>query len=255
MTKLNFEVKNNVAYLSVNRPEALNALSRQIVDEMDALLDRIAADEEIRVLVIGEPGNFAAGADIKGMVECDPEGAKAFAFNPTYNKLMHLPIPTIAAIDGYALGGGMELAITCDMRVATTRAVMGFPETGLGIMPGAGGTIRLPRLVGPAKANEMILLSVNVKGEEAQRIGLVNKVVEPDELMPTVVKWAEKLARKAPIALATAKETMVRGMELSSVEDGIDLEAEAWAGLFATEDQKEGMRAFVEKRKPNFCGK
>ncbi len=250
-----FEIKEGIGFLSVNRPEALNALNRPIVDEMEAILDRVAEDSSVRVLIVGGTEHFAAGADIKQMAECDPEGARAFAFNSCYNKLENLNIPTIAAIDGYALGGGLELALCCDMRIAAASAKLGLPETGLGIMPGAGGTIRLPRLVGYSKACELILLAKRIGAEEAERIGLVNAVVPSEELMAAAEKWAKKLALGAPVALAAAKETMRKGLTFSTIGEGIDCEAEAWAGLFATTDQKEGMRAFMEKRKPSFEGK
>lgn len=241
--------------LQILRPEALNALSREIVDEMDRLIGQIGADGDIRALVVYSEKNFAAGADIKGMVHCDEEGARAFSFTPTFNKLAALPIPTIAAIEGYALGGGLELALACDIRIAAENAKLGFPEINLGIMPGAGGTVRAPRLIGEAKAKELILTGASIDGRTAWEIGLVNQVVPPDALWETAEAMAQRLAKKSPIALAAAKETIEAGLRAESVEAGTAIEADRWAGLFGTEDQKEGMTAFIEKRKPVFQGR
>lgn len=254
MSDLQFRVENKIAYLWINRPQAMNALHRGIIDELDCLLDQLAEDKKIRALIIGNEGNFAAGADIKEMVECSPEEAYAFAFSPTYNKLMDLPIPTIAAIDGYALGGGLELALACDIRIASEDAQMGLPELGIGIMPGAGGTVRLPQLIGYAKAFEIIALGKFVSGVEAERIGLVNKTVAKENLINEAQTWANKLAQKAPVAMVSLKRTMLHAKQMPSIKEAIVYEADEWAALFATADQKEGMRAFIEKRKPQFLG-
>lgn len=252
MSELRFHVEDGIGRIWVDRPQVLNALSREIIDDLDVLLNEIKDNKDVKVLIVGGEENFAAGADIKGMVECNPEEAKAFAFSTTYDKLMNLPIPTIAAIDGYALGGGLEMTLACDMRIATENAKMGLPELGIGIMPGAGGTIRLPRLVGYAKAFEMIALGRQVTAAEAEAIGLVNKVVKKEELLEETRKWAYKLMQKAPIALRVLKKTMQNGALILSPEEAIAYEAEQWASLFSTEDQKEGMRAFVAKRRPQY---
>ena len=254
--QLYFEVRENgVGLLQIHRPEALNALNRTIVDELEELADRIAEDPAVKALIIGGTECFAAGADIKDMVECNPERAKAFAFSPTFNKLEALAIPTIAALDGFALGGGLELALTCDLRIAAETAKMGFPEINLGIMPGAGGTARLPRLVGEARAKELIFFGSQITAQKAEAMGLVNLVVGKEELLPTALNWAEKLSKKAPIALKTAKASIRRELAAPSVIAAVAMEEEAWSGLFATEDQKEGMRAFLEKRKPTYFAK
>jgi enoyl-CoA hydratase/carnithine racemase len=206
-------------------------------------------------LVLGSINNFAAGADIKDMVDCTEEQAKSFSFSKTFQKISNLKIPTIAAIDGYALGGGLELALTCDFRIATRGAKMGFPEINLGIMPGAGGTIRAPRLVGESRAKELILLGDIIDADKAEAVGLVNKVTEKEMLMETVFKWAEKLCKKAPIAVTVAKNTIDKGLGELDIEDAINIEAESWSKLFSTYDQKEGMLAFIEKRKPVYKGK
>ena len=252
---IQYRENEGVGIMQIDRPEALNALSREIVDEIDALLCKLAESKTLRVLIVGGTEHFAAGADIKGMVDCDPKGARAFGFSPTYDKLAALAVPTIAAMGGYALGGGLELALCCDLRIAADSAKLGLPETNLGIMPGAGGNVRLPRLVGEAKALELILFGKQISAQDALDMGLVNTVVPQAELMDTAVKWAQKLAKRAPVALQTAKRTVRKAMSCPTVEEGIEYETEEWCGLFTTEDQKEGMRAFIEKRKPAFTGK
>lgn len=255
MPYIDIKVDNGIAVLGIDRQEALNALNRDLVDELDAHIESIAADENVRVLVLYSKKHFAAGADIKNMVDLSEDEAKAFAFSKTFNKIEDLSIPTIAAIEGYALGGGLELALACDMRIAAPEAKLGFPETGLGIMPGAGGTARAARLTGPAKAMELILLGTIIGAEEALRIGLINQLSESDSVLDLALKWAGKLAKGAPIALKTAKETIRKGLLEADVQRAIEIESVNWAKLFNTEDQKEGMRAFIEKRKPAYQGK
>lgn len=252
MNKIKTKVENGVAILSIDRPEALNALSREIVDEIDQFISDLGDD--VRVLLVYSEKNFAAGADIKGMVNCGEAEAREFSFSPTYNKLAALNIPTIAAIDGYALGGGLELALACDLRFASERAKMGFPEISLGIMPGAGGTILAARCIGISAAMEMIFSGNSIDAQQAAQLGLVNRVVPSDALFTETLAFAEKLARRAPIALQTAKQTILAGSMIPRIDDAIALESENWARLFATTDQKEGMNAFLEKRKPYFKG-
>ncbi|MBQ4340660.1 MAG: enoyl-CoA hydratase/isomerase family protein [Firmicutes bacterium] len=247
-----YEKVGVIGVLKINRPKAFNALSREVVDLIDEKLEIIKADEEVRALIVTSDGNFAAGADIVAMVELGPEEARKFLFSETFNKLENLGIPTIAAICGYALGGGLELALTCDFRIASEDAKVGLPEITLGIMPGAGGTIRLPRLIGEAKAKEMIMLGGQIKADEALRVGLVSKVVPKEELFDEAMKLAEKLATRPKLALKAAKESINYGKAQAAA---IDNEADIWSSLFATQDQKEGMRAFVDKRKPQYVGK
>jgi enoyl-CoA hydratase/carnithine racemase len=249
-----FEKDKNIAVLKINRPKALNALSREIVDLLDDKIEMLKKDKDIRVLILTGDNNFAAGADIANMVEKTPEEAKAFLFTSTFTKLENLEIPTIAAICGYALGGGLELALACDLRIASEDAKLGLPEINLGIMPGAGGTVRLPRLIGEAKAKELIYLGGRLTASEAYQYGIVNKVVPNEELMTEALKMAEKLAAKAPLALRAAKESIRFGADKSK-EEALQNESEAWSGLFASEDQKEGMQAFIEKRRPKYQGK
>ena len=252
MAEIIWKKEGNIAILSINRPKALNALSREIIDTMDVLIEEIRSDREIRCLILHSDKNFAAGADIKGMMECDEKQAKAFIFSPTYNKIAELPIPVLAAIEGYALGGGMELAMTADIRIAGQSAKMGFPEVTLGIMPGAGGTIRVPRIIGEARAKELIFTGDIIHAQRAADMGLINQVVPDDQVLTEARSLAEKRARRAPVALAAAKATMKAGQEEPDHSKGIKIEAENWAKLFTSQDQKEGMRAFAEKRRPVF---
>lgn len=252
---IKLEKRGGIAVVSIDRPKAMNALSRAIVDELDECIEHIREDSEIKALIFYSEKNFAAGADIADMVDCTPEGAKKFSFTPTYDKIERLSIPTIAAIEGYALGGGLELALACDLRLADEKAVMGFPEIKLGIMPGAGGTIRAPRLIGPAKAMELIFTGCTLTAEAAEKIGLVNIVVPAGEVLAAAEKMAYKLAKNAPVAMQTAKYTIWKGLQEPEVCKGTALEAEQWSSLFRTQDQKEGMRAFLEKRLPVYVGK
>jgi len=252
--KVTINIVDDIARIEINRPEALNALNRSIVDELDELFDQIKDNNDVRLLIIGGTKNFAAGADIKQMVDCTATEAGKFLFSGTFNKLESLEIPTIAVIDGYALGGGFELALACDLRLASIEAKIGFPETGIGIMPGAGGTVRLPKLIGEGKAKELIFLGTILTGEEAEKIGMVNKAVPAEELKEEAERWAAKLIKKAPCGLAAAKR-MVADADKLDKKSAIELEAERWAALFNTDDQKEGMKAHLEKRKPVYLGR
>lgn len=244
--------EGHIAVLSVVRPEALNALSRDIVDEIGKMLEAVQKDRDIYCLIFHSDKNFAAGADIKKMAECDEEEAKAFCFNPVFDKIGAFPIPTIAAIEGYALGGGLELALCADIRIAGKSAKMGFPEVSLGIFPGAGGTIRGPRLIGTSHAMELIFSAEQITAERAAEIGLVNRVVEEGEALEAAKALANKIARRGPVAVRMVKDVILKGSQMEQVTDGTRYESEQWAKLFQTYDQKEGMRAFMEKRKPVF---
>jgi enoyl-CoA hydratase/carnithine racemase len=249
-----FEIQGPIAVIRINRPKALNALSKEIVDLIDDKLELINKNKEIKVLIVTGDKNFAAGADIVDMVEKNKEEARAFAFSETFSKLESIGMPTIAAICGYALGGGLELALACDLRIASEDAQVGLPEINLGIMPGAGGTVRLPRLIGEAKAKELIYLGGRLPAHEAYQFGIVNKVVKNEELMDEAFKMAGKLAEKSVVAIKAAKKSINSSSEMTKT-DAIKNEAELWSGLFDSQDQKEGMRAFIEKRKPNYQGK
>lgn len=249
--QIRLSIQDGVATLSIHRPEAKNALSREIVDRMDTLLDQAAAEPGVKLLTVRSQGDFAAGADIRQMAECTPEQAKAFVFTDTFQKLAALPFPTLAAIEGYALGGGLELALACDFRIASGTAKMGLPEITLGIMPGAGGTVRLARLIGPSRAKEMIFMGRTVDADRALAWGLVNEAVPAEEFESAVQEWQRRLVRQSKTALTTAKAAVERGLALE-LEQALRQETELWSGLFSTHDQKEGMRAFLEKRKPSF---
>lgn len=249
------EVNDHIATLTLNRPQVLNALNREMVDEIDQAVDKISRDSDIRVVVLTGTGkHFAAGADVNDMSNMVPEEARNFAFGSTFNKLENLPQPVIAAVKGYALGAGFEIALAADIRLAGSSARFGLPEINLGIMPGAGGTQRLPRLIGCAHAKEIIFLGHNIDAGTALSLGLVNRVVEDEELMDEALKIAQKISAKPPLAVRMAKRTVNTGINLD-ITSGIELEAVSWSDLFATQDQKEGMQAFLEKRKPEFTGR
>lgn len=255
MKYLFFEIiDHDIGVIRINRPDALNALNRQVVQELDELVQMIQYTKIVSVLIIGSRDHFAAGADIKSMVELTAEAAREFSFSATFNKLENLEIPTIAAIEGFALGGGLELALACDLRIASKTARMGFPEIKLGIMPGAGGTVRAPRLIGESRAKELIFCGEMIDADRAEQIGLANLAAEPGALMDTALEWARKLREKSPIALRAAKRTIREGLEESVVQQATVIELKYWSELFNTEDQKEGMRAFIEKRTPVYQG-
>ena len=252
MTHILLEKKDHVAIATVNRPKALNALNSEVLNDLNTLLDEIAADPEIRVLVLTGSGEkaFVAGADIGEMSTLTKAEGEAFGKkgNDVFRKLETLPIPAIAAVNGYALGGGCELAMACDIRLCSDTAVFGQPETGLGITPGFGGTQRLARLVGPGMAKQLIYSARNIKADEALRIGLCNAVYPAEELMPAAEKLAETIAKNAPIAVRACKKAINEGLEMP-MDEAVALEEKLFGSCFETADQKEGMRAFLEKRR------
>ena len=230
MTNILLEKKGSIAVATINRPKALNALNSQVLEDLNELLDLVNADEEIRALVL--TGSEAFGK--KG--------------NDVFRKLETLPIPTVAAVNGFALGGGCELSMSCDIRICADTAVFGQPETGLGITPGFGGTQRLARLVGPGMAKQLIYTAKNIKADEALRIGLVNAVYPLEELMPAAEKLATTIAKNAPIAVRACKKAINEGLE-AKMDDAVVIEEKLFGSCFETADQKEGMGAFLEKRK------
>lgn len=246
--------KKDTTHIVLNRPAVLNALSRSLVEELGNAVGMIKDDGSARVLIIsGSEGNFAAGADVAPMVDLSPAEAEAFCFNDVFNTLEALPVPVIAAISGFALGGGMELALACDFRICGKDAKMGFPEIKLGIFPGAGGTQRLPRLIGVGRAREMIYLGEIIDADTALQYGLCSRVVQGDPVEEAFL-IAEKMASRPPVALAGVKSVINFGMN-AGLREGIAHEQTAWAELFLTADQKEGMKAFLEKRKADYQGK
>jgi enoyl-CoA hydratase len=245
-----FEKENNVAIVKMNRPKALNALNSETLKELESVVDEIANDEDIYAVVItGEGKAFVAGADITEMKDLNTIEGRRFGIlgNRVFRKIELLEKPVIAAVNGFALGGGCELSMACDIRIASAKAKFGQPETGLGITPGFGGTQRLARLVGQGMAKQLIFTADIIKAEEALRIGLVNSVVEPEALMETTMAMASKIAANAPIAVQLCKTAINRGLQ-ADIDTGLMYEAEAFGACFSTEDQKEGMSAFVEKR-------
>ena len=246
-----------VALVTINRPEALNALNGAVVDAFSAVLDRIEADSGIRAVVVsGEGRAFVAGADIAEMKDMSPLEAEAFSARAhrVFGRLEALPIPTIAAVNGFALGGGCELALCCDWIYASTKAKIGQPETKLGLIPGFGGTSRLVRRVGLAWAKELVLVAEPISAEEARDIRLVNRVFEPDALLPAAIAAGEAVAARGPVATRIAKEVMQQGQD-ADVRTAHALEQRAFGLSFASEDRVEGTTAFVEKRDPAVRGR
>ena len=251
MPYVKYEPKGDIAYLVIDRPEALNALNAQVLSDLDAALDAIDLDL-IRCVIVRGAGekSFVAGADIAQMKDLDPAGGEAFGKqgNDVFLKLESFPIPVIAAVGGYALGGGCELAMACDFRICSDTAVFGQPEVGLGITPGFGGTQRLARLVGPGMAKQMIYTARNIKADEALRIGLVNAVYPAGELYAAAEKLANTIAANAPIAVRACKKAINEGAALP-IAEAVVCEDKAFGSCFQTGDQQEGMGAFLEKRK------
>lgn len=248
---LKIEILDNIAIVKNHRPEKLNALNSQFFEEMNHFLANLS--EEIKLLIItGEGKAFAAGADISEMQNKKAAEAEQFARTGqiTFDKIENLEIPVIAAVNGFALGGGCELALACDFRIASKNAKFGQPELNIGLIPGYSGTQRLPRLVGVGNAMYMILTTEAISADEAKSMGLVQKVVEHDDLMEAVLKTAKNILSKSPLAIKAAKHTIRKGMNMNFAE-GIKLEAREFGLLFET-DAKEGMSAFLEKRKPNW---
>lgn len=255
MTNILLEKKGLIAVATINRPKALNALNSEVLTDLDELVSAVKADADIRALVITGSGEkaFVAGADIGEMSTLTKEGGEAFGKhgNNVFRAIETLPIPTIAAVNGFALGGGCELAMSCDIILASEKAKFGQPEVGLGITPGFSGTQRLPRRVGIAKAKELIFSGRMIRADEAREIGLVNAVYAPEELLPGALEMARSFVKNAPIAVKYAKACIDRGMQMD-MDDAIAVENELFAMCFATHDQKEGMGAFLEKRPAQF---
>ena len=248
-----------VVTLTLNRPDKLNALNAELLKELGMALHGLVADPEVRCVILTGAGDkaFAAGADIAAMSEMTPVQAKQFADmgHRVGNSIESLTtMPVIAAVNGFALGGGCELVLACDFIYASDKAKLGQPEVNLGVIPGFGGTQRLARRVGAARARELCMTGDMLNAEEALRVGLVNAVVPHAELMPRVRETAKKIASKGPLAIAAVKRVVARGADVP-LQTANELEATAFAALFGTHDQREGMRAFVEKRPAKFEGR
>lgn len=250
------EQHGNVQVIKVNRPKELNALNTQVLVELDSAFAEVQRNPEISVVVLtGEGKAFVAGADIAQMSKMSAAEGKAFGEMGAgvFRRIELLDKVVIAAINGFALGGGCELAMACDIRLASAKAKLGQPEVGLGITPGFSGTQRLPRIVGEGKAKELIYTAQVIDAAEACRIGLVNRVVEPEELMDQAMEMARTIATKAPLAVRFSKEAINRGVQ-TDIDSAIAVENSLFGMCFSTSDQKEGMDAFLEKRHPAFRG-
>ena len=251
MAFVTLEQKGSVGVITMNRPEALNALNDQVLRDLDAVLDQVEENEEILVAVITGAGrSFVAGADIGQMSTLTAAEGKKFGAlgNRVFLKLENLSKPTIAAVNGFALGGGCELSMACDIRVASEKAKFGQPEVGLGITPGFGGTQRLPRIVGAANAMELILTAKTINAAQAKEIGLVSHVYAPEELMDKALELANAIAANAQVAVRQSKAAIRRGLQ-TDMTTGAAYESEAFGLCFATEDQKDAMKAFLNKEK------
>ncbi|MCK4791158.1 MAG: enoyl-CoA hydratase/isomerase family protein [Desulfobacteraceae bacterium] len=254
---INFKKLDGIGRVQFNRPEKLNALNPEVFRDLEAIVSCCEEDDSIRVIVLtGNEKAFVAGADIEHMAKGDIRVSYELTDQNmrVFERLADLPKPTIAAISGYALGGGCEIALCCDFRIAADNAVFGQPEITLGIIPGAGGTQRLPRLVGIGPATELVFTGEIIKADKAEQIGLVSKVVPLDQLETEVKSLAVKLMERPALALRAAKTALRKGLN-ASLKEGLQIEQDLFCMLFGTEDQKEGMAAFLDKRKPVFKGR
>lgn len=256
-TTIKFEKKAGYAIITLNRPDKMNALNNQLFTDLNDAITAIELDTEIRALLLtGEGKAFAAGADIKELNACDGTTGKEFSEfgSNVMTKLEALRIPVLAAVNGFALGGGCELAMACHIRYASTNAKMGQPEVNLGILPGYGGTQRLTRLVGVAKSMELNLSGDMVSAEEAKRIGLVNEVFDESELIGKSIAFIEKVITKSPISVSAIIDAVIASTTLS-LKEGLEYESQKFGEVCGSQDFKEGTLAFLEKRKANFIGK
>jgi len=254
---INFKKREGIAWVQFNRPEKLNALNPDVLRDLEKAVVICEEDDDIKVVVLhGNEKAFVAGADIENMAKGDIKSAYELTdlTMRVQERLADLSKPTIAAISGYALGGGCEIALCCDFRIAADTAVFGQPEITLGIIPGGGGTQRLTRLVGIGPATELVFTGEMIKADRAERIGLVNRVVPLDQLEVEAEALAYKLMEMPALAIRAAKTAMRKGLN-TSLKEGLQIEQDLFCMLFGTEDQKEGMAAFIEKRNPNFKGR
>ncbi|UTC45695.1 enoyl-CoA hydratase [Treponema vincentii] len=252
MNTVLFHIDGHIATITINKPQVLNALSTEVLTDLNRVLDEVEKVENIYAVILTGAGekSFVAGADIAEMKDKNPKQATEYAqfANGVFFRIENFHCPVIAAVNGFALGGGCELAMACDIRIASETARFAQPETGLGITPGFGGTQRLPRLVGAGRAKELIYTGRTIKADEALAIGLVNKVTKPEALMQETLAMAQTICQKAPFAIKKAKEAINRGLQVS-IDKAIAVETEEFAQCFATEDQKMAMTAFVKKEK------
>ena len=256
-SSLDFKTEGPIGVLSVKRPEALNALNKQVLADLDSALTKLEATTDIRALIITGSGEkaFVAGADIKEMEDINPSQSTEFARRgqSVFSRLENLKIPSIAAVNGFALGGGLELALACDFILASNKAKLGLPEVSLGLIPGYGGTQRLARHCGQQVAKLFVLTGDMFSAEQCLSFGLVTQVVEPQDLMAEAMKRAQSIAKRSPVAVRLAKEAISKGFDLS-LKEGLALEAELFQKTFSSNDKTEGVKAFIEKRAPQFKG-
>ncbi len=252
---LNYQVEDQLGIVTIDRPQALNALNQDLLMELAAAAELITQDPEVRVAIFTGVGKaFVAGADIAQIAALeDVFAAREFAImgQAVFNEIAALPVPSIAAINGFALGGGLELALACDLRVASHKAKLGLPEVGLGIIPGFGGTQRLPRLIGRGRALDLIFTGRHLPAEEALSLGLVNRIGE--DALQTAKELAHSIRKNGPVALALAKEAVGRGEGLD-LQEALEVEADLFGLACATKDMREGTQAFLQKRSPRFVG-
>ena len=250
---IRYEKNGNIGIATINRPEALNALNSTVITELEQLITEVEQDTELRAFILtGEGRSFVAGADIGEQYPLDVTGGRKWGQRGSalMRRIEKLEIPTIAAVNGFALGGGCELSLACDIRIASEKAKFGQPEVGLGIIPGFGGTQRMARIIGTGAAMELIYTAETIDAKRAEAIGMVNHVVAPDELMDFALNLANKIAANAQVAIRTSKMAIRRGIDCD-ISTAVTYEALAFATCFGTEDQKDAMKAFVEKRKLN----
>lgn len=254
---IKYEVSGGIGYITISRPKAMNAINSQVLDELYDVCTKIEKDDAVRVVILtGEGKAFVAGADIAEMNSLDSIGGRTMIAkgHRVMNYIEEIEKPFIAAVNGFALGGGCELSMACDFRIASEKAKFGQPEVGLGIIPGFGGTIRLARLVGKGMANYLLMTADMIDAQEAHRVGLVEKIVAPDALIPTCEEIAQKIISNAPIAVGIAKKTMNKAFDVD-IHTASVLEVEAFTSTFGSYDKTEGMTAFLEKRKADFKNK
>jgi enoyl-CoA hydratase len=248
------ELGNGIVQLTVDRPKALNALNEEVLNELTQVTEKLAKREDLRVVILTGAGRaFVAGADIKAMLEMSPEGALDFSAkgHAAMSSVAKLPVPVIAALNGFALGGGLELALSADLIYASEKAKLGLPEVGLGLVPGFGGTQRLSRLVGPHVARELVFTGKMIDAQKAKEYGIVLEVFSPDDLLEEVIKIAKTIATKGPSAVRSAKKVMYAGIE-QPLEDALLSEQRVFQQLFQSEEPRQGMQAHLERRDPEF---
>ncbi|WP_026673147.1 enoyl-CoA hydratase-related protein [Alkalihalobacterium bogoriense] len=257
MEMVTLQVENHIGYIQINRPNELNCFNYETLTKLQHVVDELHINGEVRVVVITGAGDkaFSAGADLKERRHLNEREVKrnVKAIRDVFQSIAELPQPTIAAINGYAFGGGFELALACDFRIAVSHAKMGLTEVSWAIIPGAGGTQRLPRLIGQAKAMELILTAKKINAEEAYHLGILHSVVEKEQLLPSCIQLAEEMLQNGPLALQQAKYAILQGMNVD-LQTGLAIEAKAYEVIIPTADRTEALEAFSEKRKPNFKG-